>query len=71
MKNYELSDLILSIKHQVKDDVQAGATTTRYKLAGAALANDVIEALGAHFEHYRSCSVDDDTLVLVHPEPED
>ncbi|MGP9664895.1 hypothetical protein ACT3TY_09730 [Halomonas sp. AOP22-C1-8] len=71
MKNDKLSNLILSIKLQVKDDVQAGATTTRYKLPEAALADDVIEALDAHFKHYKSCSIDDGILVLVHPDPED
>lgn len=71
MTNDELSELVLSIKLEVKNDFQAGATTTRYKLPEAALADDVIEALDAHFEHYESCSVDDGILVLVHPEPED
>jgi len=71
MTNDELKDLILSIKLEVKDDFQAGAKVTRYKLPAAALADDVIEALDAHFEHYESCSVDDGVLVLVHPEPED
>lgn len=71
MTNDELSDLILSIKLEVKDVCQTGVTTTRYKLPEAALADDVIEALYANFENYESCSVDGGFLVLVHPEPED
>jgi len=70
MKNEKLSDLILSIKLEAKDDYQGGITTTRYKLPEAALADNVIQALYANFEHYKSCSVDGGVLILVHPEPE-
>lgn len=71
MTNYELNNLILSIKLEAKDDYQAGVKTTKYKLPEAALAADVIDVLYSHFEHYKSCSVDNGILVLVHPEPED
>ncbi|MGY4879137.1 hypothetical protein ACLUEY_14800 [Vreelandella aquamarina] len=70
MTNDELSNLILSIKLEVKDDFQAGGKITRYKLPEAALANDVIEALYYHFDNYESCTVDDGVLVLIHPELE-
>lgn len=71
MKHEELRDLILSIKIEAKDDYQAGIKTTKYKLPKAALADEVIEALYAHFEHYDSVSLEGNTLILVHPEQDD
>lgn len=71
MTNEELSDLILSITLEVKDDYQAGVKTTKYKLPDAALADEVIEALHANFEHYDSVSVEGSVLALVHPEKGD
>ena len=71
MTNEELRDLILSIKLEVKDDYQAGVKTTNYKLPNAALADEVIEALHANFEHYDSISVEGNILTLVHPEQND
>ncbi|WP_221794629.1 hypothetical protein [Oceanobacter mangrovi] len=71
MKNEELSDLILSIKIEAKDDYYAGVKTTKYKLPEAALADEIIEVLYANFEHYDSVSLKGNTLILVHPEQDD
>jgi hypothetical protein len=67
MNHEELSDLILSIKLTVNDDYQSGFKTTQYKLPEAALAENVVEALRAHFEHYDSVRVAGNILTLEHP----
>lgn len=71
MTNEQLSDLILSIKLEVKDDYQAGIKTTEYKLPEAALSDEVVEVLHANFEHYDSISIEGNILTLVHPEQDD
>ncbi|MBT2772117.1 hypothetical protein J7J47_07705 [Halomonas sp. ISL-60] len=71
MTSDELKDLIDSIKVEANYDHKAGNTTTTYKLPEEALNEEVIEALEANFEHYKSCTVTGNTLTLEHPDVDD
>lgn len=71
MTNDELKDRIDSIKLEANDDYNAGNTTTTYKFPEEALSEEVIKALEATFEHYKSCKVTGNTLTLEHPDVDD
>ncbi|EJM7233039.1 hypothetical protein NTE31_001121 [Vibrio cholerae] len=69
MTAVELQDLINCINIEVGDDVKSGNTSeTKYKLPKEALTEKVIKALKNNFSHFKNVTVNNDLLILEHPD---
>ncbi|BER94721.1 hypothetical protein ACPF4D_001589 [Vibrio cholerae] len=65
----ELQDLIICINIEVGDDVKSGNTSkTKYKLPKEALTDEVIKSLKNNFSDFKSVTVNNDFLILEHPD---